>query len=383
MCAQFATRCIYGNGRDDESDKTGAISFPIYQTATFSHPDVGHEGFYYSRETNPTRKRVEDVVASLEGGVEALAFSSGMAAIAAVMELFEPGDHIICDSDLYGGTVRLFDTISKKNGLAFDYVNCTEDDVTRYVNDHTRAIFIETPTNPMMNIVDIEKMSGIAKQYDMMLIVDNTFLTPYFQQPFQHGADLVVHSGTKFLAGHNDTVAGFVVCRTDEYVERLRKIHVTVGSGLAPLDSWLVLRGIKTLPIRMERAQENAQAMVSYLQQRPEVKTVYYPGIPGTEDYEVCKKQASGFGAMLSFEVMSRDIALHVVRSTKLIPFAESLGGVETLITYPITQTHADMPATTCQEIGLTDCVLRLSMGIEDKQDLIDDIAQAFDSFAE
>ncbi len=233
----------------------------------------------------------------------------------------------------------------------------------------------------MMNVVDIRKVSEIAKKHGLLLIVDNTFMSPYFQKPFELGADIIIHSGTKFLGGHNDTLSGFIVTNSQEISDKLRFIIKTVGSGLAPFDSWLILRGIKTLPIRMEKAQENAKALVEYLLNEPKVKKVYYPGIEGTKAYEICKSQASGFGSMLTFEVESKELALHILRSTKIIPFAESLGGTETLITYPVTQTHADVPEQVRLKNGITDRVLRLSAGIEDKNDLIADLRQAIESF--
>lgn len=384
MDTGIATKCIYGNHEKFEGDRTGAISFPIYQTATYAHPAVGQStGYDYSRLQNPTREQLEKIVASLEGGLDALAFSSGMAAITTLMEIFKPGDHIISEADLYGGSIRLFDHINQKNGIEFSRINFAEEDPENYIKENTKAIYIETPTNPMMNVIDIRKTAELAKKHNLLLIVDNTFLSPYFQRPFELGADIILHSGTKFLSGHNDTLAGFIVVNTPELSEKLRYIIKTTGAGLAPFDSWLVLRGIKTLPIRMEKAQENAQAIVEFLLQEKKVKNVYYPGIPGTNNYEVCKSQASGFGSMLTFEVESKALALHILESLKLIPFAESLGGVETLITYPTTQTHADVPEEIRIKNGITDSVLRLSAGIEDKKDLIADLKQAIDSFLE
>ena len=384
MDTGIATKCIYGNHEKFEGDRTGAISFPIYQTATYAHPAVGQStGYDYSRLQNPTREQLEKIVASLEGGLDALAFSSGMAAITTLMEIFKPGDHIISEADLYGGSIRLFDHINQKNGIEFSRINFAEEDPENYIKENTKAIYIETPTNPMMNVIDIRKTAELAKKHNLLLIVDNTFLSPYFQRPFELGADIILHSGTKFLSGHNDTLAGFIVVNTPELSEKLRYIIKTTGAGLAPFDSWLVLRGIKTLPIRMEKAQENAQAIVEFLLQEKKVKNVYYPGILGTNNYEVCKSQASGFGSMLTFEVESKALALHILESLKLIPFAESLGGVETLITYPTTQTHADVPEEIRIKNGITDSVLRLSAGIEDKKDLIADLKQAIDSFRE
>ncbi|MCM1180278.1 MAG: PLP-dependent aspartate aminotransferase family protein [Clostridium sp.] len=382
MELQFATKCIYGNKEKFEKDSTGTISFPIYQTATYAHPEVGKStGFDYSRLQNPTREQLEKVVASLEKGIDAFAFSSGMAAITAFMEIFKPGDHLITDADLYGGSIRLFNHINEKNGITFSHINCSKEDVESYVKENTKAIFIETPTNPMMNVVDIRKMAQIAKKHNLLLIVDNTFMSPYFQNPLELGADVVIHSGTKFLGGHNDTLSGFVVTNSQEISEKMFFIIKTVGSGLAPLDSWLILRGIKTLPLRMEKAQENAKAIVEYLLSEPKVKKVYYPGIPGSEGYETCKSQARGFGSMITFELESMELAQHILKNTKIIPFAESLGGVETLLTYPCTQTHADVPEQVRIANGITDCVLRLSAGIEDKEDLIADLKYAIDSY--
>lgn len=378
----FATRCIYGNKEKFEKESTGTISFPIYQTATYAHPEVGQStGYDYSRVQNPTREQLEKVVASLEKGIDALAFSSGMAAITALMEIFKPGDHIITDADLYGGCIRLFDNISEKNGITFSHIDCVTEDVSEYITDSTKAIYIETPSNPMMNVIDIEKIAKIAKANKLLLIVDNTFLSPYFQNPLELGADVVIHSGTKYLGGHNDTLSGFVVTNRTEISEKLRFIVKTIGTGLAPFDSWLILRGIKTLPIRMERAQENAKKIVEYLLAEPKVKKVYYPGIEGSQGYEICKKQARGFGAMLTFELESAQLAKHILKYTKLIPFAESLGGVETLLTYPCTQTHADVPEEVRIANGITDKVLRMSVGIEDSRDLIADLKEAIDSY--
>ncbi len=379
------TKCIH-----IEDDSTadckhyGALSFPIYQTATFVHSEADvSTGFSYSRLQNPTREHLEKIVAGLEGGADALAFSSGMAAVTAVLELFSPGDHIISDSDLYGGSIRLFRNIGEKNGISFSSIDCCSEDAEKYVNENTKAIYIETPTNPMMNVIDIRKMAEIAERHRLLLIVDNTFLSPYFQNPISLGADIVIHSGTKFLGGHNDTLAGFVVTGTDELSERMRFLIKTVGSGLAPFDCWLILRGIKTLALRMERAQENAMAIVDFLSNEPRVKKVYYPGIEGSKGYEICKRQARGFGSMITFEAESHELALHILKSVKLISFAESLGGTETLLTYPYTQTHADVPEEIRIKNGITRSVLRLSTGIEDKVDLINDLKDAFNSFDE
>ncbi|MFT4006791.1 MAG: PLP-dependent aspartate aminotransferase family protein [Lacrimispora sp.] len=386
----ISTKCLYGNGEVISADKTGAISFPIYQTATFAHRGVGEStGYDYSRLQNPTRQQLENVVASLENGVDALAFSSGMAAITALMELFQPGDHIITDCDLYGGSIRLFDNISKKNGILISSVDCSKlfdrgepgsayEEFEKLVGENTKAIYIETPTNPMMNVIDIERLAEIAKKNGLLLIVDNTFLSPYFQNPLNLGADIVVHSGTKYLGGHNDTIAGFLVTSSEEISEKLRFIIKTVGSGLAPFDSWLILRGIKTLAIRMEQAQKNAVRLVEWLCREKKIKKVYYPGLPEHPGHEVCKKQARGFGCMVTFEVESKELALKILKEVHLIRFAESLGGVETLITYPVTQTHADVPKDVLAANGVTEKILRLSVGIEDADDLIKELERVF-----
>lgn len=378
----ISTKCLYGDGKEITVDQSGAISFPIYQTATFAHKGVGEgTGYDYSRLQNPTREHLENIVASLEGGVDALAFSSGMAAITALMELFAPGDHIITDCDLYGGSIRLFDNISKKNGILIDSVDCSGssyEKVEELIRENTKAVFVETPTNPMMNVTDIEELAKITKKYGILLIVDNTFMSPYFQNPLKLGADLVVHSGTKYLGGHNDTIAGFLVTSSAEIAERLRFIIKTVGSGLAPFDSWLILRGIKTLAIRMNQAEKNAKNLVDWLKNEKKVKKIYYPGLTDHPGHEVCKKQARGFGCMVTFEVESKELAHSILKNVRLIRFAESLGGVETLITYPITQTHADVPADVLAANGITDRILRLSVGIEDVQDLINELERVF-----
>lgn len=379
MGLSIETRCQHLADDNSTNHHYGAISFPIYQTATFAHPAVGQStGFDYSRLQNPTREHLEKVVASLEKGIDALAFSSGMAAIATLMEIFRPGDHIIADSDLYGGSIRLFDNISKKNGIEFSGVDCYKEDVEQFIKENTRAVFIETPTNPMMNVTDIAKLSEITKKHNILLIVDNTFLSPYFQNPLELGADVVVHSGTKFLGGHNDTIAGFLVTSREDISGKLRFNIKTTGAGLAPFDSWLILRGIKTLAVRMERAQENAMKLAKWLENQEKVKRVIYPGLSSHPGHEIMKKQARGFGSMLTFEVESKELALSILKNVKLIQFAESLGGTETLITYPITQTHADVPKDVLAKNGITDCVLRVSVGIESADDLIDDLERVF-----
>ena len=373
------TKCIHLEKDQGNKNHYGAISFPIYQTATFAHPGVGMStGYDYSRLQNPTREHLEKIVASLEGGIDALAFSTGMSAISALMELFKPGDHLIVDADLYGGSIRLFNSISSKNGINFTSIDCCKEDVEKYITDKTKAIYIETPTNPMMNVTDIAALSKIAKEHKLMLIVDNTFLSPYFQNPLKLGADVVVHSGTKYLGGHNDTLAGFLVTSREDISEQLRFNIKTTGAGLAPFDSWLIMRGIKTLGVRMERAQSNAFKIAEWLENQKPVTKVIYPGLKTHPAYEIMCRQSRGFGAMLTFEVKSKEFALSILEKVQLIQYAESLGGVETLITYPTTQTHADVPEDVRLKNGITDCVLRLSVGIEDVDDLINDLSDAF-----
>lgn len=377
MAREIGTRCIHLE--EEELNHYGAISFPIYQTATFAHPGVGQStGYDYSRVQNPTREQLEKVAASLENGIDALALSSGMAAIALMMELFSPGDHLIVDADLYGGSVRLFEQVSKKNGIDFTNIDCCCEDIEGQIRENTKAIYIETPTNPMMHVTDIAKTAETAKRHGLFLIVDNTFLSPYFQNPLELGADLVIHSGTKFLGGHNDALAGFLVTNREELSERLRFLYKTTGAVLSPFDSWLILRGIKTLGVRMERAQENAMAVAEWLKGQKMVTDVIYPGLPEHPGYELMKRQARGFGAMLTFRLASKEAALAVLGKVRLIQYAESLGGVETLITYPTTQTHADVPKEVREKNGITESTLRMSVGIEDVKDLLEELERVF-----
>ncbi len=360
-------------------DQYHAISFPIYQTATFSHTKLGEtSGFDYTRQSNPTRQQLEHIVAHLENGHGALAFASGMAAIGALMELFSPGDHLIIDDDLYGGSLRLFDTISKKNGISYSMADISSTDIEPLINEHTKAVYLETPTNPMMHVTDIAKLSEVTKAHNILLIVDNTFLSPYFQNPLDLGADIVVHSGTKYLSGHHDTIGGFLVVNDPELEEKLRYISTTTGAALSPFDSWLMIRGIRTLAVRMDRAEQNALKIANYLKESPYVTRVIYPGLPDHPGYEIMKKQTRGFGSMITFEVKSKEFAESVLDNVELFYFAESLGGTETLITYPITQTHAEVPKDILERNGITDRLLRLSVGIEGAQDLIDEFERVF-----
>ena len=371
------TLCIHGS--KDESHCTGAVAVPIYQTATFEHPAIDQStGYDYSRLQNPTREQLENIVTKLEGGVDGMAFSTGMAAITAMMELFKIGDHIIASNDLYGGSHRLFSHISEKNGLVFDFVDTADiNKIKACIKPSTKGIFIETPTNPMMQVTDIVAVSRIAKQHNLLLMVDNTFLTPYFQNPIALGADIVIHSGTKYLSGHNDTLSGFLVVGTEELAEKLRFIYKTTGACLAHFDSWLMIRSIKTLGIRMEKQQENAMKIVDWLLEQPKIKKVHYAGLKTHPGYEISKKQARGFGAMISFEVDSEQTARQLLEKVELILYAESLGGVETLMTYPMMQTHADIPKEERDAKGIDERLLRLSVGLEHVDDIIEDLKRA------
>jgi cystathionine gamma-synthase len=319
---------------------------------------------------------LEDTVAALEGGHSAVAFSSGMAAVSVLMELFSPGDHIIASDDLYGGTVRLFSYISEKNGLKFSYA--APENIAKEITPSTKAVFIETPSNPMMRVTDIAAVSLVTKKHNALLIVDNTFLTPYFQRPFSLGADIVLHSGTKYLGGHNDSLSGMLVVKDPNLAEKIRFLAKTTGGCLSPFESFLIIRGIKTLAVRMERQQESALKIVSWLARQSAVKKVYYPGLKEHPDYEISRRQASGFGAMISFSVQSGQTAEKILESVKVIKYAESLGGVESLITYPMLQTHADLPESERKERGIDERLLRLSVGLEAADDLIADLEQAF-----
>lgn len=359
------TLCIHGD-KHNNKDSNCAISFPIYQTASFSHLTPGHNptGFDYSRESNPTRRYLEETVAALEGALDAVAFTSGMAAISTFFELFKPGDHIIVGEDLYGGVVRLIAQVSTKNGYEVEFVDTSDlGALEAAIRDNTKAIYFETPTNPMMHLTDIAGAARIAHGKNVLLAVDNTFMTPYFQNPIKEGADIVVHSGTKYLAGHNDTVCGFLCSARQDLADRFRLLSKTTGAVLGPFESWLVLRGLKTLAIRMERHKENACKVREWLESRPEVEKVYYAG-----------------SGMISFTLTSKERALALLQNIKLIIFAESLGGTESLLTYPIVQTHPDVPAVQKERLGINDRLLRMSVGIENPQDIIDDLEQAITS---
>ena len=362
-------------------DATGAISEPIYLSATYRHPGYKQStGFDYGRVANPTRKELEDVLAKLERGQRAWAVSSGMAAINMVLHLLNPGDHILLSEDLYGGTVRLVNDIYKKYGLTFDYVNTADLEATAAkIRPETKMIFIETPSNPMMLVSDIRAIAELAHKNGALLTVDNTFLSPHFQKPLTLGADIVVHSGTKYLCGHNDVIAGFLVVReaANELARRIDRLVVSSGPMLSSMDAWLMLRSLKTLGVRVERQAANALAIANWLRTQPRVKAVYYPGLPDHPGHALQERQATGSGGMVSFKVESAALAQAMLGRVSLISFAESLGGVETLLTYPRVQTHAEMPEELLRETGLDDTLLRLSVGIEHIDDILADLDQA------
>lgn len=359
---------------------TGAVRMPIFQAATFRHPEFGQTtGFAYSRLENPTRLELERTMAILEGGIRGFAFSSGQAANMAVFSLLEPGDHIILSDDIYGGTFRIIGDVFGKYGIEHTYVDMSDlDAVQAAIQKNTKMFFIETPTNPMMKVADIHAVSEIAKGIGALTVVDNTFLTPYFQKPLTLGADIVTHSSTKYLGGHNDTISGIVVVKDDEEIAEKINIHIkSHGSQLAPLDSWLVLRGIKTLAVRMDKHNANAKKVAHWLREQKKVEKVYYVGFEDHKDYDVTLKQTTGFGGMISFTVDSEETVMKILKNVDMIMFAESLGGTETLITYPTTQTHEDTPEDVKEKLGITRSFLRMSVGIENPDDIIADLDRA------
>lgn len=358
---------------------TGAVSFPIFQTATFRHEsfDVS-TGYYYSRLENPTRQELERTMAILEGGWAGFAFSSGQAANMSLFGLLKRGDHVVLSDDIYGGTYRICQDIFSQLGCEFTYVDMTDiRNLKAAVRRETRMIFVETPTNPMMKVADLQAVSAIAKENGCLLVVDNTFLTPYFQRPLALGADIVVHSGTKYLSGHNDVIAGIVVVAGQELAEHFAMQVKSRGNGLAPFDSWLVLRGLKTLALRMEKHNENGAKVAAWLRGHPKVKKVYYAGFEDHSGYEVSQRQATGFGGMVSLELDSEETAKQLLSRVKMILFAESLGGAETLVTYPLTQTHESIPADIRERLGINERFVRISVGIENGEDIIRDLEQA------
>ncbi len=359
--------------------RTGSISYPLYQSATFAHPAWGQStGYCYSRCGNPTRLELENTIALLEGGKKAMAFSSGMAAITTLLKLLRAGDHVLVSDDLYGGTYRLFSNIYTQYGLEFDYVDLTDPDVlAASFKPNTRLVFLETPTNPTMKVADVAAVGEAAHAHGAVFAVDNTFLTMYFQKPFELGADVVVYSGTKYLCGHNDVLSGFLILRDNTLLEPLFNATMSEGNQLDPFDSWLMLRSLKTLGVRLRQQERNAKRIAEALKANPHVTDVFYVGDPDHPNYELSKRQTTGFGAMISFKTDTHERALAVLERRKLILFAESLGGTESLVTYPLVQTHGSIPKPMLDKLGIDDRLLRLSVGIEDIDDLLVDLEQA------
>jgi cystathionine gamma-lyase len=373
----LATRAIHA-GQEPEP-LAGAVTMPIFQTSTYVQAALGqHKGHEYARVSNPTRAALERNVAALEGGTHGHAFASGMAAVDSVLSLLSAGDHVVCGENVYGGTHRLMEQVRSRLGLAFSYVD-TRDvaAVEAAIRPGTRMLFVETPTNPMMRLADLAALSAIAGAHGLLLVVDNTFATPVFQRPFEFGADLVVHSTTKYLNGHSDMVGGMVVSRRDDLAERLSFLQKSVGAVPGPFDCWLVLRGTKTLALRMRQHDQNGRRVATWLAADPRVPAVYYPGLPSHPQHELACRQMSGFGGMLSFEAGSLERARRVVERTRIFALAESLGGVESLIGHPASMTHAAVPQAMREAMGLTDGLVRLSVGVEDPDDLIADLDQA------
>jgi cystathionine gamma-lyase/cystathionine beta-lyase/cystathionine gamma-lyase/homocysteine desulfhydrase len=373
----FATRAIHSGQEPDPL--TGAVSVPIYPTSTYVQQGIGeNKGYEYSRVSNPTRDRLEQNLAALEGGVAAKVFASGMAAINAITSTLKSGDHVVCGHDLYGGVPRLFNQVLTNFGLEFSYVDTSDEkNVERAIRKNTRMVYAETPTNPLMQISDLAAISHICRARKVQFVVDNTFLSPYFQQPIALGADMVVHSTTKFLNGHSDGIGGVVVCTTQEQAEKLAFLQKAAGAILSPFECWLVLRGVKTLAARMEIHDRSGRIVADFLSKHKKVKQVLYPGLPDHPQHALAKRQMSGFGSMITFETGSLKNANKMLKAVRLCSLAESLGGVETLISHPATMTHAALGEKGRKAIGLTDGLVRISVGIEDIQDILDDLDQA------
>jgi len=377
--ARFSTICLHAGQEPDPS--TGAIITPIYQTSTYVQEALGrHKGFEYARTQNPTRLALERNLAAMESGKAGFAFASGMAAIGAIATLLKAGDHVVVSDNTYGGTFRLFDKVLTRYQLSFSYVDTADLAATeRAFTPATKMLFVETPTNPIMRITDLRAAAELAHRHHARLVVDNTFASPFIQRPIERGADLVTHSTTKYLNGHSDSVGGIVVAVRDDDIEWLRFVQNAEGAILGPMDSWLVLRGTKTLPLRMQQHNANGLALAEFVAKHPKVKQVYYPGLPTHPHYELARRQMNGFGGMLAFDLGSLAAARTVLNGVKLHALAESLGGVETLISHPATMTHASVPADRRAALGITDGLVRISAGIEDIEDLKEDLAQALD----
>lgn len=378
---EFNTKVIHGGQQHDPS--TGAVMPPIYQTSTYAQSSPGqHKGFEYSRTGNPTRQALEKSLASIEGGTYGLAFASGLSSIDAIMKLLSPGDEVISTNDLYGGTFRLFNTIFKKFGIVFKFIGMEEADrIADHITGKTKLIWIETPTNPMMNVIDIRRCAEISRDNDLLLVVDNTFATPYLQRPLELGADIVMHSATKYLGGHSDVVMGALVLNDKDLADKLYFIQNASGAVCGPMDSFLVLRGIKTLHLRMQRHCENGRAVAHFLRAHPKIEKVYWPGFEDHPNYEIAKDQMKDFGGMLSFKIRGNKYAdaIKVLENLKVFTLAESLGGVESLSGHPASMTHASIPKEEREKTGVSDSLIRLSVGVEDEKDLIEDLKSALD----
>jgi cystathionine beta-lyase/cystathionine gamma-synthase len=376
---KFGTKAIHAGLEPDSA--TGAIMTPIYQTSTYIQDGIGnHKGFEYSRTGNPTRQALESNLAAIENGKYGACFGSGLAAIDCVIKMLNPGDEVISTNDLYGGSYRIFKTIFEKYGIKFHFVDMLDiENISKVVNNQTKLIWVETPTNPMMNIIDIEAVSKIAKSNGAMLAVDNTFATPYLQTPLDLGADIVMHSVTKYLGGHSDVVMGALICNDNKIADEMYRIQNSSGAVTAPMDSFLVLRGIKTLHVRLQRHCENGEKIARWLNDQPKVDKVYWPGFESHTNHDIAKRQMRGFGGMISFTLVGNQIedAKQIVKSTHLFSLAESLGGVESLIGHPATMTHASIPKEEREKSGVVDSLIRLSVGIEDADDLIVDLEKA------
>ncbi|PKR77244.1 cystathionine gamma-synthase [Halalkalibacillus sediminis] len=372
------TQMIHGGIFGDEA--TGAVSTPIYQVSTYKQDGIGglRQGYEYSRTANPTRHALEELIKDIEGGKRGFAFGSGMAAITSVMMLFNSGDHVVFTDDVYGGTYRVMTNVMNRLGIDSTFVDTSDQHQVRSaIQQNTKAIFLETPTNPLLKVTDIQAISDLAKENNLLTIVDNTFITPYFQNPLSHGADIVLHSATKYLGGHSDVVAGLVVVNSDQLGENLHFVQNSSGAILGPQDSWLLIRGIKTLGIRMEEHESNTKRIVEFLDQHDKVGKVFYPGLESHIGHEKMKQQSAGFGAMISFDVGSEEKADQLLSKIKYFTLAESLGAVESLISVPAKMTHASIPRERRLELGIADGLVRVSVGIEDIEDLLEDLEQA------
>ena len=375
----FSTDCIHA-GQEPEP-QTGAVTVPIYQTSTYVQPELGrHKGYEYARTKNPTRSALEANLAALERGKFGHCFASGMAATDTVFRLLSKGDHVVAGENMYGGSYRLFSRVLERFGLEFTYVDTSSvDEVRNAMRDNTRLVFLETPTNPMMTVTDLAACADVAHRGKALVVVDNTFCSPWLQKPIELGADIVVHSTTKFLNGHSDSIGGVVISNNEEICEQIGYLQNAIGAILSPFDSWLVLRGVKTLDVRMKRHEENGVAMANYLAHHAKVQKIYYPGLPDHPQHELAKRQMNGFGSMISFDLGSLENAKKFLDRVRLCSLAESLGGVETLISHPETMTHASVPLETRTRLGITPGLVRLSVGIEDIEDLIADLENAFE----